>query len=298
LSERFLGRRKRLALIFSSALLALGVTAGSASAATQTFTDGHVVIPDDQPGRPYPATVNVSGVAGNVQKVTATLHDFAHSCPDDVSVLLQAPGGAHSILFGQGVAGCSSTEVVDATFDQSAPQPVTDPFVSGTYQPTLGTPDPFSPPAPGGPYQADLNAFNGPASTANGAWKLFVEDQVSGDAGGLGSWSLAITAPFNTTTVGAPTLNKKKGTAQVPVTVADAGQLTLSGKGVKTASAKESKAVAGPGTVTLTVKPKGKTASKLNSTGSAKVKVKITFTPNGGTSSVKTLKIKLKKNLG
>ena len=131
----------------------------------------------------------------------------------------------------------------------------------------------------------------------NGAWKLFIQDRAGFDVGFVGGWSLNVTAPVNTLTAGKPKLNKKKGTAQVPVTVGDAGQLALSGKGVKSASASKSVAVGGPGTVKLTVKAKGKAAKTLNSSGKATVKAKITFTPNGGTSNVVTKKIKLKKTL-
>ena len=143
----------------------------------------------------------------------------------------------------------------------------------------------------------NLDIFNG--TPANGTWQLFVEDQAGNDVGSFGGgWSLALNAPDNALTTGKPKLNKKKGTAQLPVTVGDAGQLTLRGKGVKSASASKAVAVKGPGTTKLTVKAKGKTLRQLNSTGSAKVKVKITFTPTGGTSSTTTKKIKLKKTLG
>jgi subtilisin-like proprotein convertase family protein len=300
MTHGFLGR-KRLALLLATALLSFGATAGTASAATTTFSNSTgIAIPDSGTATPYPSTINVSGVAGNVQKVTATLRNFVHSCPEDIAVLLVGPSGANSILLGDS-GGCNSVGPIDLTFDQSAADTVPDPAVSGTFKPTIGTPDPLSPPAPGGPYQADLGVFNVPAANANGDWKLFVEDQAGSDVGAIaGGWSLRLTAPFNTTTLGVPTLNKKKGTAQLPVTVADAGQLTLSGKGVKSASAGASKsvAVAGPGTVRLTVKPKGKTRQKLDSTGKATVKAKITFTPTGGTPNVQTKKIKLKKTLG
>jgi subtilisin-like proprotein convertase family protein len=298
LSHRFLGR-KRLALILATGLVAIGVTAGTASAATTTFSNsGSIAILDDAHAAPYPSTINATGLAGNVQKVTATLHGFTHTYADDIAVLLVGPSGANSTLMGN-VGGSADTGVIDLTFDQSAGNTLndTDTATTGTYRPSESSATSLSPPAPSSPYPLDLNTFVG--GPANGLWQLYIEDQASSDSGAvLGGWSLNITAPVNTITTGKAKLNKNKGTAQVPVTVADAGQLTLSGKGVKTASAKESKAVAGPGTVKLTVKPKGKTASQLNNTGSAKVKAKITFTPNGGTSSVKTLKIKLKKNLG
>lgn len=305
MTYEFLRRRTGLALVLATALLSLGVTAGSASAATSPFTNsGFINIPDDSAGSPYPSTINVTGFAGNVQKVTATLNGFSHSCADDIAVLLVGPSGTNSVLMGH-VGGCPGEPdpaPVNLTFDQASGNGLNDSTVvqTGTYQPTelVSEMEPLRPPAPAGPtYPANLSLFTG--QPANGTWSLFIDDQVGGDDGQVfGGWSLHLTAPVNTLTAGKPKLNKKKGTAQVPVTVGDAGKLTLSGKGVKTASASKSKAVAGPGTVKLTVKPKGKTASKLNSTGKATVKVKITFTPNGGAAKSVKKKIKLKKQLG
>jgi large repetitive protein len=301
MSHGFLSRRRRLALLLMTAVLSIGATAGTASATTATFTNStFIAIPDLSPASPYPSSINVSGFAGNVQKATATLHGFSHTYPNDLAVLLVGPSGANSILMGR-VGGSSDTGIINLTFDQAALNTLNeaDTAVSGTYRPSQGatTPDPLSSPAPGGPYPVNLNALNG--TPANGTWKLFIEDQDSSDEGFVqGGWSLTLNAPVNTLTAGKPKLNKKKGTAQIPVTVGDAGQVTLSGKGVKTASASKSVAVGGPGTVKLPVRPKGKTRSKLNSTGKATVKVKITFTPTGGTSSVQTKKIKLKKTLG
>jgi subtilisin-like proprotein convertase family protein len=281
--------RKRLALLLATALVSLGATAGTASAATSTFTNpAFINIPDDSAASPYPSTINASGFAGNVQKVTATLRGFSHSYADDIAVLLVGPSGTNSILMGH-VGG---NEGVTLNTDDEA--------VTGTYRPSVEQADMVAmrPPAPPGPvFPVNLDVFNN--TPANGTWSLFIDDQVSSDDGGVfGGWSLNVTAPVNTLAAGKPKLNKKKGTAQVPVTVGDAGQLTLSGKGVKSASATKSKAVAGPGTVKLTVKPKGQTASTLNSTGKATVKAKITFTPTGGTSNTVKKKIKLKKTLG
>jgi subtilisin-like proprotein convertase family protein len=303
MTRRF-SRCKRLALLLATALLSIGVTAGGASAATSTFTNtGFINIPDDAAGSPYPSTINVGGFAGNVQKVTATLNGFSHSCADDIAVLLVGPSGTNSILMGHvgGCPGAPDPSPVNITFDQASGNLLNDTtdVQTGTYRPSDDpNMEPLRAPAPAGPtYPVDLGLFSG--KPANGTWSLFIDDQIGGDDGQVfGGWSLNVTAPVNTLKAGKAKLNKKKGTAQIPVTVGDAGRLTLGGKGVKSASASKSKAVAGPGTVKLTVKPKGKTRGKLNSTGKATVKVKITFTPNGGTPNVQTKKIKLKKTLG
>jgi subtilisin-like proprotein convertase family protein len=302
MTHRSLGRRKLLTLLFATAVVALGVTAGSASATTRTFSNSTpITIPDSGPSPPYPSNIAVSGFAGNVQKVTATIKGFTHTHIDDVAILLVGPTGTNTILLGRSGGSDTPPSPIDVTFDQAAPSGTPDGLVaSGTFQPTLDqdhTTDPLSAPAPGGPYTATLNRFDG--SPANGTWQLYVDDQAGGDVGTIGGgWSLNLTGPVNTVSVGTPTLNKKKGTANVPVTTQDSGNLALSGKGVATiSSAGATKSVAvGPGTTTLKVKPKGKTRKKLNETGKAKVKVTITFTPTGGSPSVTTTKLKLKKS--
>src|SRR3954452_3739822 len=118
------GRGKRLALLLATAFLALGATAGTASAATATFSNpGVITIPDSGVSSPYPSTITASGLAGNVQKATVTLRGFTHTCPEDLAVLLVGPSGAKSILMGN-VAGCpqdaGGEPVIDLTFDQAA----------------------------------------------------------------------------------------------------------------------------------------------------------------------------------
>jgi subtilisin-like proprotein convertase family protein len=299
--SRFTSGRRRFAAAVAAVLAVMGLTAGSASAITSTFSNSSVItIPDSGTATPYPSTINVSGFAGNVQKVTATLHNLHHTDLNDIAVLLVGPSGTNSLLMGR-VGGSDDAGIITLTFDQSSPFALNpdNTAVSGTFRPSQESTkvEPLDPPAPAGPtYPADLDLFNG--TPANGEWKLFIQDEAAVDEGLVGGgWSLDVTAAVNTLTTGKPKLNKKKGIALIPVTVGDAGQLNLSGKGVKSASASKAVAVGGPGTVNLKVKPKGKTSKKLNSTGKAKVKVKITFTPNGGTPNVQTKKIKLKKTL-
>jgi hypothetical protein len=106
----------------------------------------------------------------------------------------------------------------------------------------------------------------------------------------------AISVKSNGFTIGPPTLNKKKGTARLPVTVPDPGGLKVSGKGVTNKAKLASKSVQVPGgPVTLLIKPNSKTKRKLNETGKAKVKVTITYTPTGVSSNAQKTKIKLKK---
>ncbi len=110
-------------------------------------------------------------------------------------------------------------------------------------------------------------------------------------------YEVALNAEITSTfTVDKITRNKKNGTATLTVTVAHAGQLTGAGKGVKVANAAtSSETVTAPGSVHLLIKAKGKKKKKLKSTGKVKVKPKITYTPTGGETVTKPVKVKLIK---
>jgi hypothetical protein len=102
------------------------------------------------------------------------------------------------------------------------------------------------------------------------------------DSGPIGQFRIALNPTSNEFTIGKIARNKRRGTAQVPVTVPGPGALTLSGMGVKTRTTGTARtSVASAGTVRLIVKPKGKVKKKLRSRHKAKVRLSITFTPNG-----------------
>jgi hypothetical protein len=141
MNRAFLGRRKRLAFAVTTALLALGVMAGTASAVTKTFSNpSQIDIPDDAHAVPYPSTISVSGFAGNVQKVTATLNGLQHSYLDDVAILLVGPNGTNSILAGH-VGGNEGVFAppINITFDQASLNTLntSDEAVTGTYRPSV-----------------------------------------------------------------------------------------------------------------------------------------------------------------
>src|SRR5262249_17360461 len=81
----------------------------------------------------------------------------------------------------------------------------------------------------------------------------------------------------NKFTIGKAKLNKKKGTATLPVTVPNPGTLAESGKSVKAAEV----AVGAAGDATLPVKPAKKTKKKLKKKGKAKANYGASFTPPG-----------------
>jgi hypothetical protein len=142
-----------------------------------------------------------------------------------------------------------------------------------------------------GPTQktADLSAFAG--QTVRLRFAVVVTNYE------LNAAADAVSVKSNGFTIGQALRNKKKGTAQLPVTVPDAGTLKISGKGVKgKAVATKAVAVQG-GTVNLLIKAKGKAKTKLNDSGKAKVKPKITYTPTGVSSNTQQTKVKLKKKV-
>ncbi len=108
-------------------------------------------------------------------------------------------------------------------------------------------------------------------------------------AGSTSQTSAPHAVPSNSFTIGKPKLNKKKGTAKLPVTVPGPGTVALAGKRI-VAVTKSAKA---GGTLKLAVKAKGKAKRKLAKKGKAKVKLTVTFTPAGGTAATqkKTLKL-------
>lgn len=113
-------------------------------------------------------------------------------------------------------------------------------------------------------------------------------------------YEIALNADIATTfTVNAIRHHRKTGTATLTLTVAFAGELTGTGKGIKVAdAAAKSMTVSAPGSVQLLIKATGrKQKKKLNSTGKVKVKPEITYAPIGGEPATKPVMVKLKKKL-
>lgn len=178
---------------------------GTTTTSTATFSNSAAIsVPNGAPATtsgpasPYPSAINVSGVAGAVSKVTVQLKGLNHTFPDDVDVLLVGPGGQKLLLMSD-AGGTNDFVNANLTFDDAAAASLADSAAnpSGTYRPTnFGTGDTFAAPAPAGPYpdpQA-LSVFNGLSGGAvNGQWRLFVTDDVGGDAGNIsGGWTLNI----------------------------------------------------------------------------------------------------------
>jgi hypothetical protein len=229
--------RNRLALVgaLSATLVSCGL---AASAQAATFSNSaRISIPAGAPvvrvgnADLYPSPIAVSGLTGTVTKVTATLHGFEHTFPQDVDALLVGPQGQATYLMSDvGDTSGAQRAPVELTFDDSGPplpcQSWTVTLPGGTYRPTndptapedcTQMPDTFPAPAPAGEHGVALSVFNG--IDPNGTWNLFIVDDDGNDYGSIGGgWSLDFT--IASPTVGQPSV---AGAAEVGKTLTATG---------------------------------------------------------------------------
>ncbi len=193
---------------------------------TNSFTNNAVItINDDTVATPYPSTITVAGVTGEISKLTATLSRFGHGSMSDVAVLLVAPTGQEELLMGN-VGGRNTVTNLNLTFDDAGTPFTTNAPVSGVYEPGQ-LPLPFQPlqtitfptstnsstQLPG-PYGTNLSSFIG--NPLNGTWSLYVLDDVAAFSGAINNgWSLAI----NTVNVVTPTVDLVVGMSGSPNSV-------------------------------------------------------------------------------
>ncbi|MEI7729776.1 MAG: immunoglobulin domain-containing protein, partial [Verrucomicrobiota bacterium] len=189
----------------TSAVATLYVSAGLVNG--QFTNSAQIAINDNAPASPYPATINVSGMANQIQRVKVTLRKFTHTYMSDVRVLLVSPIGQKVLLMS--AAGNGGANQVNLTFDDLAVSTVSGSPVSGTYKPTAATTGSLTTPAPAAPYATTLATLKG--QDPNGDWLLYVLDSSAGDSGYIAEgWSLdieTITPPFITTHPQSQTVN-------------------------------------------------------------------------------------------
>ena len=163
------------------------------SSTTTVSNAAPITILDSSGASPYPSTIVVSGLAGTVSKVTATITNLGHNFPDDIDILLVGPTGTNVVLMSD-AGGINNISGLTLTFDDAAAGSLPDStlIAGGTYKPTNFGPDAFPVPAPPAPWGSTLAAFNG--SNPNGTWSLFVIDDSPGGAGGItNGWKMQIT---------------------------------------------------------------------------------------------------------
>jgi len=173
----------------------------SANAAVVSFMGTGLAIPGSGttgPANPYPATINVSGLSGTFTDVDVAILGLTHTFPDDLDILLVAPGG-QTLLLMSDAGGSSDIRNINLFFrdDTDASLPDSTALSTGNYAPTnFGAGDVFPAPAPAGPYGSTLAGLLG--GNPNGDWRLFVNDDVGADTGSIRSWRLNITTNGST----------------------------------------------------------------------------------------------------
>ncbi|GHH98725.1 proprotein convertase P-domain-containing protein [Neobacillus kokaensis] len=161
-----------------------------------TFSNPELItINDAAAATPYPSTITVSGLAGTILKVTATVHGLTHTYLADLHLLLVGPNGQNVVLMDD--VGNGNPGVVNATytFDDDSPNVMTNTIPTlDNYKPSnnglldnLPAGAPQQPP----PYGTALSVFNG--TDPNGTWSLYVSDDAGADVGTINNgWSLHI----------------------------------------------------------------------------------------------------------
>jgi hypothetical protein len=185
---------------------------------TNTITgenNANIVIPDSGPAATYPSTINISNLIGSVTETIVVLNNFSHTAPDDVDLLLVAPGGRKVVLMSD-VGGTTPVSNLSLSFQDSVANSLPDngPLVSGTFKPTnIGADDTFPAPAPSGPPTSNtLSALNG--INPNGVWSLYLVDDNGNNAGSIsGGWGMLIV-----TSATACTLNVTPSLQVFPIT--------------------------------------------------------------------------------
>jgi hypothetical protein len=193
-------RTRNLAVAFST--LALATASFIASAADHVFSNpAAIAIPAGSVAGAYPSTIPVSGLGGNITKVTVTLNGFTSPSLYNTYILLTAPGGQRVMLINGDANGASSTSSAQWTFSATG-NPLPEGVVSsGTYLPSNRYFEDNAPaPAPAGPHGTDLTTLNGAAAAQNGNWSLFVYNFGSPAYEIASGWSLTITDNAPTTT--------------------------------------------------------------------------------------------------
>jgi hypothetical protein len=198
----------RASLVISMLLLAALGPADAVAAETRTFlnTDQEFPTGDSNgvfgPATHYPSTIAVTGVAGTVTKVTATVTGLGSSSPDDIDMALVGPDGAQVMLMSD-ACGVNPTTLAEATltFDDSASSFLSDNGPCASGQVSTVKPSNYENPelddlskeggGPPPPYTNALSALAG--GSPNGAWKLFVLDDHDGFVGfTFSAWALVL----------------------------------------------------------------------------------------------------------
>ncbi len=187
-----------------------------------------IVIPAEAdgegPASKYPFVIPVSGQAGQIEDTWVYLHNISHTRPDDLDILLVAPGGQKVLLVsdacGQYPTANSRTWRIndaDPAFSDNGNCNLGGAGGAGyNFRPTSYEPGDVLPaPAPGGPYASSLSVLNG--TNPNGDWLVYIWDDYSGHSGYLRDVQISfdlgpadVTAPDTTITAGPASVTRAR----------------------------------------------------------------------------------------
>lgn len=146
---------------------------------------------------PYPATKTFDTPDGQViDDLNLKLTGFNHQHPDDVDMLLQAPTGQTVMAMSDACGGTDINTSFNWTFDDEALLSFADTTFANCTETSIKPADFDSPPeempapAPARPYGTTMSAFDG---LQGGAFRLFINDDASGDTGYINGWDLTLT---------------------------------------------------------------------------------------------------------
>jgi uncharacterized delta-60 repeat protein len=115
---------------------------------TTTYSNTAAIIINDMAiATPYPSSINVSNLGGEVVKATVTLTNLSHGSVYDIDALLLAPNAQDTLLMAHvGTIGISASHIT-LTFDDAAANSLTNSgaITSGTNKPTAYPPLPLFP---------------------------------------------------------------------------------------------------------------------------------------------------------
>lgn len=153
----------------------------------------------------------------------------------------------------------------------------------------------FAPSAAGG-QEATIEVLSDAASSPDAAalsgTAIAAPKPPAPPAGGQGARGGQKATVDNSISLGRASLNRKRGTATLPVTVKSPGTLVLTGARVATHEFERA------GTARLTVRARGKKLRRLERTGRVRLNLVVTFVPDGGSANAVSLRLRLKKSLG
>jgi hypothetical protein len=128
-----------------------------------------------------------------------------------------------------------------------------------------------------------------PDNAEPGTYEVSLTGTASGGAATSGVAKLKVAKP--TLRLGRPRLNRKRGTALLPVTVPGAGILTLKGRGLRSLRRRPKLAR----TIRIPIKVSGKAKRRLARTGTARVSARLTYRPVPGVPVTATKAIVLRQ---